>query len=142
MVSPLFRQRVYVDASALIYAIETPQAYPGLQTNFLELFGRGELTIVTSWITFAEVIVKALQNGDKAAEAGYRDLFVPSTRFEILPVDKAIIDQAASLRAQHGFKLPDAIHIATGMVAGCTFYLTGDDQWTKTGLPVITAAKL
>jgi hypothetical protein len=73
MVNPLLiGQRIYVDASALIYAIETPQAYPGLQTQFLDLFARGELTMVTSWITFAEVLTKPMQNGDAAIEAGYR----------------------------------------------------------------------
>lgn len=142
MVSPLSNQRVYVDTSALIYAIEIPLAYPGLQTKFLDLFVRGQLTMVTSWITFAEVLMKPLQTGDGTVEAGYRTLFVPSARFEILPVDRDISELAASVRAQHGLKLPDALHIATGMVAGCTRYLTGDAKWAKTGLPVIQAGSL
>jgi predicted nucleic acid-binding protein len=98
--------------------------------------------MVTSWITFAEGPMQPLQKGDVELEAGYRGLFVPSARFEILPVDKRISDQAASLGAMYGFKLPDAIHIATGMTAGCTHYVTGDAKWTKTGLQVITASGL
>lgn len=118
MVSPLYGQRVYVDTSALIYAIEAPQLFPRLQTQFLDLFIRGELTMVTSWITFAEVLIKPLQNGDALAESGYRSFFVPSSHFEILSVDQGIADRAAALRALHGLKLPDAVHIATGMAAG------------------------
>jgi len=83
-----------------------------------------------------------LQKGDAALEAGYRGLFIPSAHFEILPVDQGISDQAASLRALHAFKLPDAIHLATGMAAGCTHYLTGDAKWTKAGLQVIDARSL
>jgi predicted nucleic acid-binding protein len=59
-----------------------------------------------------------------------------------LPVDRGIADTAASLRASHGLKLPDAIHIATGMVAGCAHYITGDAQWARTGISVIDPANL
>jgi predicted nucleic acid-binding protein len=141
MVSPLYGQRVYVDTSALIYVIETPHIFPRLQTHFLDPFTRGELTMVTSWVTLAEVLVKPLQGGDALSEAGYRGFFVPSTHFEIFPVDQAIADQAAKLRARYNFRLPDALHIATGMAAGCTHYLTGDGKWAQTGLNVIEAAK-
>lgn len=142
MVSPLYQQRVYVDTSALIYTIETPQAYPNLQTRFFDLFVNGQLTMVTSWITFAEALTKPLQCGDATLELGYRGLFRPSARFEILAVDHEISNLAAGIRALHGFKLPDALHIATGMSAGCTYYLTGDAKWTRSGLRVIDAASL
>jgi predicted nucleic acid-binding protein len=97
---------------------------------------------VTSWITFAEVLVHPLQIGDTTLVNTYRQFFKASPVFEILRVDDTIADQAASLRALHGFKLPDAIHIATGMAAGCTHYVTGDAKWTKTGLQVINATSL
>jgi len=142
MVSPLYHQRVYVDTSALIYAIEAPHLYPRLQTHFLDLFVHGQLTIVTSWITFAEVLAKPLQHGDALAEAGYREFFLPSPHFEILAVDQRVSDQAASLRALHGIKLPDALHIATGMIAACPLFLTGDAKWAQTGLRIIDVASL
>jgi predicted nucleic acid-binding protein len=142
MVSPLYGHRVYVDTSALIYTLEAPHLYPRLQTQFIDLFKREEWRLVTSWITFAEVLVKPLLNGDTGEEAGYRAFFVSSTNFEILHVNQGIADQAANLRASYGFKLPDAIHIATGMAAGCTRYLTGDTKWAHAGLSVIDAASL
>lgn len=92
MVSPIFGKKVYVDASVLIYAIETPQQFPRLQTHFLDLFARGDLVMVTSWITFAEVLVKPLKLGDTFLEMGYRRLFAPTTHFEILNVDQDISD--------------------------------------------------
>jgi predicted nucleic acid-binding protein len=116
--------------------------YPGLWTNLLQPFARGDLTVVTSWITLAEVLVKPLQINDVLLVTTHRQFFTPSTHFEILPVDRGISDQAATLRALHGFKLPDALHIATGMAAACTHYLTGDAKWTQTGLQVIDAGSL
>jgi predicted nucleic acid-binding protein len=88
------------------------------------------------------VLVRPLQIGDTTLANTYRQFFTPSPAFQILRVDQAISDQAASLRALHSFKLPDALHIATGMAAGCTHYVTGDANWTKTGLQVINATSL
>ena len=143
MVIPsLIGKRVYIDASALIYAIEVPQQYQGLRSIVFNPFSLGQLTLVTSWITFAEVLVRPMQIGDALLENTYRQFFKASHVFEILHVDKAMSDDAARLRALHGFKLPDAIHIATGIAAGCSHFVTGDVKWMKTGLDVINAASL
>lgn len=142
MVSPLAGRRVYADTSVFIYAFEASSRFPRLQTEFLDPFTRGEFTLVTSWISFAEALIRPLQTGNTVEEAGYRAFFVPSAHFEILPVDGHIADQAAAIRATHRLKLPDAIHIATGMAAGCDFFLTGDGEWAKTGVQVIEAEKL
>jgi predicted nucleic acid-binding protein len=72
--NPLKGQKVYVDANSLIYAIETPQLFPGLRTQFVQTFLQGDLTIATSWITLAEVLVKPLNQGDLKLESYYRRL--------------------------------------------------------------------
>ncbi len=40
--SPLLGQTVYVDANTLIYALETPALFSGLQTHFVQPFLRGD----------------------------------------------------------------------------------------------------
>jgi len=35
------------------------------------------------------------------------------------------------LGAKQGIKTPDAIHLATAMLAGCNFVLTNDSAWRK-----------
>jgi len=42
------------------------------------------------------------------------------------PVSVTIAEQAARLRAQYRLRTPDAIHIATAMIAGCDAFLTND----------------
>jgi len=37
-----------------------------------------------------------------------------------------VIERATELRAQHGFKTPDAIHLATAMIQAADVFLTGD----------------
>lgn len=49
-----------------------------------------------------------------------------------------MIERAAELRAQHGFKTPDAIHLATALVQAADVFLTGDAGLTRCpGLQVV-----
>ncbi len=142
MVNPLVGNRIYVDASVVIYAVEAPQHFPGLRTALIAPLAKGQLTVITSWITLAEVLIKPLQLGDAILELTYRQLLVPSVHLEILPVDQSVADKAAVLRASLGFKLPDAMHIATGITAGCSHYITGDVEWKRAGIQVIDPSSL
>jgi predicted nucleic acid-binding protein len=140
--SPLQGQTIYVDANTLIYALETPKLFPGLRRHFVNPFLRGELPIVTSWITLSEVLVKPMQSGDTRLEAYYRQLIQPSTVCSVIPVAEGIASAAASIRAQFGVRLPDAIHIATGQSAGCSCLLTMDAAWAKASISTVDPASL
>lgn len=143
MVSSLLKgQTVYVDSNTLIYALETPVLFPGLQTHFVEPFLRGDLHIVTSWITLAEVLVKPIGSGDAKLEAYYRQLIRPSVVCSVVAVDEDIAGAAATIRAKYGIRIVDAIHIATGQFIGCNCFLSRDGQWAKTGITVIDPASL
>jgi predicted nucleic acid-binding protein len=48
-----------------------------------------------------------------------------------LDVSSAALDRATELRARHGFKVPDAIHLATAIEAGADAFLTGDANLVK-----------
>lgn len=49
-----------------------------------------------------------------------------TSQITIWPVSVAIAERAAHLRAQYRLRTPDAIHIATAMIAGCDAFLTND----------------
>jgi predicted nucleic acid-binding protein len=133
---------VYVDTNTLIYAIEAPSLYPGLQNGFLGPLSRGTFRVTTSWITLAEVLVKPLHLGDAILESAYRAFLTPSPVVRLIPVDADVAAEAARIRAQYGLRLPDALHLATGLRAGCTHFMTRDAQWAKVGVPVIDPASL
>src|SRR5665213_3689293 len=97
--NPLRGQTVYVDANTLIYALETPGLFPGLQTHFVQSFVRGDLHIVTSWITLAEVLIKPVSSGDVKLEAYYRQLIRSSVVCTWLPLTK--ISQVRRRRSAH-----------------------------------------
>ena len=44
----------------------------------------------------------------------------------MVPVSRTILIDAARLRANSGLRLPDAIHVATAVAAGCPIFLSND----------------
>ncbi len=59
--------------------------------------------------------------------------------WQIVPVDAELAMLAARLRAAHGLRLPDAIHAATAICAGCAALLTHDRNFSRLkGLRIIT----
>ena len=106
----------------LIYATETPRLFPGLQVRLIDPLARGEITVVTSWITLAEVLVKPLSLADVILEIDVSAVPYTLRTPWILGVDRHTAEQAARLRHTFGLKLPDAIHIGTGMAAGAHIF--------------------
>jgi predicted nucleic acid-binding protein len=54
------------------------------------------------------------------------DGFFSRRPFVFAEISAAIVERATELRATHGFKTPDAIHLATAMVENADAVLTGD----------------
>lgn len=48
-----------------------------------------------------------------------------------LPVDLAVASQAANLRTTTEIRLPDALIIASGLLAGCELIVSNDEQWKR-----------
>ena len=74
--------------------------------------------------------MKPLRDGDAALLATY-DAFFTRARLVVFDLSAAVLDRATELRARHGFKTPDAIHLASAMEAGADAFLTGDAGLAK-----------
>ncbi len=118
---------VYLDANVFIAAFENPGAHSDHAWWVLEALERGEISGGTSEITIAELLVKPIELGDSELAASYEKMIVSVDRFEVVPVRRDILVEAAGIRARRSsIKLPDAIHIATARSLSCCFFLTGD----------------
>jgi predicted nucleic acid-binding protein len=135
--------RVYLDANLFIYAAECPASFPNLVT-LLKRLDLGELSAVTSALTIAEVLVVPLRTRNKTLEMAYRNRLMTGSTLTISDISEAILISAATLRAfTPGIKLPDAIHVATAAVTGCTVFLTNDVRLATVGsVPGILVADL
>src|SRR5690242_17056409 len=117
---------VYLDANIFIYAVEgyaPEEAF--LREHFVAL-EEGRFIAVTSELSLAEVLVKPFELGREDVAAAYTELLTASDRLAVLPVDRAILVEAARQRAALSMRMPDAIHVATALAAGCELFLTND----------------
>ena len=132
-------RKVYLDANTIIYAVELPQ-FSNLKTGLLIPLDAQEFTAVTSEITLAETVIGPRKAGNMATEQLFRKFLTPSSNFLLEPITLAVLEKVIDLRAQYSLKIPDAIHLATGILAGCDLFVTGDHVWSKAGVTVVDPA--
>jgi len=132
--------RVYLDTNIWIYALE---GYPAFAQDLTQLFqgiDRGNLSIVTSELSLAEVLIKPFQNQDLAQQTAYKQLIRNSQNLTVIPVSREVLIEAAKLRASINIKLPDAIHAATALLTQCSTFLTNDERFRS--LPKLSVVLL
>jgi predicted nucleic acid-binding protein len=77
------------------------------------------------------VLVQPIKLKKPELAKDYEKIITSSTNIEIYDIDIEISKQAAILRAEHNFRTPDAIQIATGIVKGADLFLTNDINLKK-----------
>ncbi len=126
---------VYVDANSVIYAVEKIEPYRSFLAPLWPAAQAGQVSIVTSELTWLETLVKPLCDGNTTLELLFR-AFLMAREVELIPTTLLLWEQAARLRAL-GLKTPDALHAATGLAVGCALFLTNDAAFSRVpGLPV------
>ncbi len=118
--------KLYLDTNIFIYAVEAVAEYSvAVET----LFGRiddGSIAAATSELTLAEVLAKPFEAGRHDIARIYEDMLTPSAWLSVLPVERATLIEAARLQSRLALRLPDAIHVATAIAAGCTAVVSND----------------
>jgi predicted nucleic acid-binding protein len=118
--------RLYLDACAIIYAIEGAVAFQTAALDRIaDALGSASGVLVTSRLSLLECRVKPLRDNDPALLGKY-DEFFTRTDIELSEITPPIIDRATTLRAIHGLKTPDSIHVATALEAQADVLVTGD----------------
>jgi predicted nucleic acid-binding protein len=126
---PLIEQlgaRPYLDANVVVYMVENYDAYVGFSAALTAALDQGNLVAVTSELTLAEVLVKPYQLDRAELIQAYETFLEPDGALQVEPVTGPVLREAARLRARSRLRLPDAIHAATAVAAGCSVLLTND----------------
>ncbi len=121
-------ERIGIDTAPLIYFIENHPVYADVVAPVFELIDDGSIVAVSSVITITEVLSQPLKLARRDVENAYRQILLEHAHFDLLPVTIEIAERAAQLRAQYNLRTPDALQIATSLVAGCHAFLTNDIQ--------------
>jgi predicted nucleic acid-binding protein len=88
-VSAELGQRVYTDANIVIYAVEGFVAYLDQIRVLMTAMNTGEIAIVTSELTLAEVLVKPLKDQNPAIQQAYKTFLAPTPALEVVPISRA-----------------------------------------------------
>ncbi len=125
----LVGKRLYLDANLFIYALESMEPWASTLRTLFSALDRGECTAVTSELTVAECLVKPLELGRQELVQTYLEAIQTRRELDVRPVDREVLIEAARLRAAARVRLPDAIHAATALRAGCETLLTNDPDF-------------
>jgi predicted nucleic acid-binding protein len=124
-------RRVYLDACVVIYLIEAVGAFSETAKRFLER--NLDAVLHVSPLVRLEVLIKPLRETDTKLVADYEDFL--SAQYW-LAINDQVVDRALRLRAQHGLRTPDALHLATALHYGCDEFWTNDDRLNKAAGPL------
>jgi predicted nucleic acid-binding protein len=120
-----------VDTMLFVYHFENHPRFGPAASRILEAAERGRLRLVTSVLTLMEVLVVPKREGQDELCRRYHELLTSFPQLTMLPVDPTIAEVASELRATYPVRTPDALHLATAIVAGAEAFVTADQRLPK-----------
>jgi len=129
---------VYLDTAPLIYLVEGTPSRSGVVDSQIRKWIESGEDLVTSCVTLMELLVHPKRSGDRRLENQYRLFLERLLALPPLPVDERVAEQAAEIRARHGFKTPDSLQLAVAVCCGCSVFYSNDRALQKfDGLDVV-----
>ena len=118
---------VGLDSNIFSYQFHQHPVFGQLVKGIFDSNSLGQLKIVTSILTITEILsVKA----PPEKILGLQRLLATMPNILILDVSEEIAIIAASIRRSYGFRTPDAIQLATCVVAKANAFITNDKKLT------------
>ena len=120
---------VCLDTNCVIYFVEFNAVWsPKIVQRVANLRQAGEEIAVCD-LARTECLVHPYSQGDAALLADYQAFFT-SPQIHMLPLTPTVCERAAQIRAASAMtlKVPDCLHLAAAIEAGCTLFLTNDQQ--------------
>ena len=136
-------QRLYIETAPLIYYVEEKPTYVTKMDAIIDAVDQTSIAAISSVILLTEVLSQPIKLGNTALERQYRNILLHSGGFSLLPVTKQIAEFAADLRARYNLRTPDALHVATAIIAGCDAFLTNDTALQRVAeIPILLLDEL
>ncbi|MGH8117238.1 MAG: type II toxin-antitoxin system VapC family toxin [Rhodanobacteraceae bacterium] len=128
MTTDIDGKRLYLDSNIFIFALEADAgALRRAAADLLRAARARRCTVVTGLLSRAEVLVRPLRTQQVGLADRYRRLLSGSDMTELCAMEVRSVDLAAELRADYPtLRLPDALHVAVAVQAGCDALVTAD----------------
>ena len=114
---------IYLDSCILIYAVEDDGERGTAIRQRLAV--AGETVVAISPLVKLECLVGPLRGDNLALHDHYLQAF---ERFAFVELGEQQYLRAAELRARHGLRTPDALHLAMAQLSGCDQLWTNDSR--------------
>jgi predicted nucleic acid-binding protein len=134
-------RRIYWDTMIHAYWFEDHKNLSDRVQQIYDTMLRRDDTLCSSIFVLSELLVGPLKTQDAVAADLIEQYFL-SDAITLLPYTQQAVRFFAQLRAQHGVKSLDALHLAIAATAGVDLFLTHDRRLHKLvvpGLPFITS---
>ena len=131
--------RIYLDANVLIYLTEFDRDKTVALRALIGNYESAQAEFITSELAYTEVLVRPIRAQQADLIQAYERLLTVFVK--PLPVSRDVLCLAAKLRAATpAQKTPDAIQVATAILAKADVFVTGDKDIKN--LPTTMALKL
>ncbi|MDO8498209.1 MAG: PIN domain-containing protein [bacterium] len=118
-------QLLALDTNIVAYYLNRLSSFYPLSVKLFEYIIKKDISMVTSILTLTELLsLKAPEPMMKVLE----NEFFSISKLEVQEVDRMIAVKAAKIRRKYGFKLPDAIQLATALSAKARVFITNDQH--------------
>jgi uncharacterized protein len=126
---------VYCDSVILIYFFDHVGPFQVRSATRLAALGAADRLALSDLVRL-EYRVGPLRGGD-AVRLNAFDGFCGRPDIVRVPITTAVFDRATDIRAAHGFKLGDSLHLAAAVVGRCDRFLTNDHRLASfPGIPI------
>jgi|SanBayMetagenome_1026888.scaffolds.fasta_scaffold20190_2 predicted nucleic acid-binding protein len=116
---------IYLDSCLLVYAVEDDPVFGSATRERLSRAAAQGSRLAISPLVRLECLVGPMKSGDRALRLRYERAM---SLLHLLDMPAAVYDGAAELRALHGLRTPDALHLACAQHHGCVALWTQDDR--------------
>jgi predicted nucleic acid-binding protein len=117
-----------LDTNAFIYFLDGEQPYYDVLLPVFRRIQAGNLSVIVSVITEAELLIRPERDDNQAARERIGDLLSEDGIY-VVSVDRRIARRAAALRGRTRMKLADAIIVATALETDCDAIVGNDGEW-------------
>jgi predicted nucleic acid-binding protein len=118
---------VYLDSNIVIYLIEQPALWGPRARSRVAALRSNHDEIVASDLTRMECRIRPTATGDAQGLALF-DSFFSSSDVRVVGLTPSVCDRATIIRATHGLKPMDALHVAAAVENRCDLFITNDTR--------------
>ena len=119
--------KVFLDACVVIYSVESASKQGSHVAKLIASHLKTADFYLTELVRL-ECRVLPLRANDTVLLAEYQNFFAKTT---ITGLSTQIFEHATELRAKHGLKTADALHLAAALALGCDEFWTNDGRFAK-----------